>query len=124
MSSETEKAKQQTEPPFCRAARFSGSVDSRRSYVIAEQAIAGAAAVISVYRLQLRRIWHVAAISDVMPTAELQQLIESAISMGEPVELPIEVLTVLLNRHRQVMRHRLPWLEGHYHPGKIVPLDD
>lgn len=124
MSNENENRQSQIKPPFCRAARFNSGAESRESYLIAEHAIAGAMADISVYRLQIRRIWHVAAISDIMPPADLQQSIEDAINMGKRAELPIEVLTLLLNRHRQVMRHRLPWVEGHYHPGKVMPLED
>lgn len=109
--------------PYSRAAQFKGEADSREAYLAAERGIAAVAADISVFRLQLRSVWHVAAVAEVAPDSALQQVIEESLREGARVGLPIEALTVLLNRHRQVMRHRLPWLEAHYHPGRRFPLE-
>ena len=124
MSSEHEQrqdANAQPERPFQRAARFGGEPPARTAYLAAERSIADALADISAYRFLVNRIWHVAVIADQPPAADLRRAVEEALKAGEQVALPAEVLATLLKRHRDVMRHRLPWVEGHYHPGRRLP---
>jgi hypothetical protein len=124
MSSEydsTERREAQSERPFQRAARFGGEPPARSAYLAAERSIADALADISAYRFLVNRIWHVAVIADQPPAADLTRAIDEALKAGEQVALPAEVLATLLKRHRDVMRHRLPWVEGHYHPGRRLP---
>ena len=77
---------------------------------------------ISAYRFQFNRVWHVAVVADMEPKFDLTRAVEDALKVGTPVKLDPQLLATLLNRHREVMRQRLPWLEGHYHPGRRFPL--
>ena len=123
MSTERISQQEERERPYCQAARFDEESNSREAYQIAQQAIADAEADISAYRFKVRRIWHVAVVAEEAPSRALQRVLEQAISRGERTDLPIEVLTTLLNRHREVMRHHLPWVDGHYHPGRELPTE-
>jgi len=108
------------ERPFHRAARFGDEETARQAYLTTEQRVFEATADISAYRFQLDQVWHVAVVADEPPSGALQRAVEDALSQGEQVNLHPEILATLLSRHREVMRHRLPWVEGHYHPGRRV----
>jgi len=107
-----------TERPFYRGARFKDEATARDAYVSAEQRVFEASADISAYRFQLDRVWHVAVVAAEPPSSALQRAVEDAMGGGEQVDLPADVLSALLSRHREVIRHRLPWVEGHYRPGE------
>ena len=109
-------AQDQGPPLYQRAARFAGEQPAGRAYTQAQQVIYEAPQPIdvSVYRLQLNRLWHVAALGFVPPAPVLQAL-EGILATGEPAELPAEVWQALTERRTQQIRRGL-WMEGHVRP--------
>ena len=104
--------------PYHRAARFAGEQPAGEAYFAAQRVIYEAPQPldVSVFRLQLNRLWHVAALG-VVPPAPVLQAIEGILATGEPTELPQEVWQALAERRAQASK-RGPWQEGHYRPGK------
>ena len=114
-----EPPRREQEPiPYQRAARFAGEHPAGRAYTQAQRVIYEAPQPIdvSVYRLQLNRLWHVAALG-LVPPAPVLQALEEILATGEPAELPQEVWRALAERRAQQIR-RGPWTEGHHRPGK------
>ena len=110
-------AHDQDPPLYQRAARFAGEQPAGRAYTQAQRVIyeAPQPTDISVYRLQLNRLWHVAALGFVPPAPVLQAL-EAILATGEPAELPPDVWHALTERRAQQIR-RGSWTEGHHRPG-------
>ncbi len=108
----------QESPPYQRAARFAGEQPAGEAYFAAQRVIYEAPQPIdvSVYRLQLNRLWHVAALG-VVPPAPVLQTMETILATGEPADLPREVWQALAERRAQASK-RGPWQEGHYRPGQ------
>ncbi len=104
--------------PYQRAARFAGEQPAGRAYTQAQRVIYEAPQPIdvSVFRLQLNRLWHVAALG-LVPPAPVLQALEDILATGEPAELPAEVWHALAERRAQQIR-KGPWTEGHHRPGK------
>jgi hypothetical protein len=103
--------------PYHRVVRFAGEHPAGAAYAAAQQAIFdGPPNDLSAYRFQLNHIFHVAVLG-VPPPPALEAQLDEILLRGEPAELPAEILQALTNRRRQ-MRHRGPWTEGHYRPGK------
>ncbi len=99
-------------PPYLRAARFADEPHSRRAYTRAQQALyTTPQSDVSVYRLQLNRVWHLAALGE-LPPEELAEKLDAVFAAGEPAELPAEVLTFLMERRTQATRIG-PWVERH-----------
>jgi hypothetical protein len=99
-------------PPYLQAARFGDEPVSRRVYNRAQEALyATPESGVSVYRLQLNRVWHVAALGE-LPPAELADQLDAIFAAGEPAELPGEVITFLMQRRAQATRIG-PWVERH-----------
>jgi hypothetical protein len=71
---------------------------------------------LSVYRLQLDRVYHVAVLGE-PPPAALGQHITGLLAQGEPVTLPAQALQALVERRRQMTQHG-GWVEGHHRPGE------
>jgi hypothetical protein len=71
---------------------------------------------LSVYRLQLNRLWYVAALG-LVPPAPVLQAIEQILDRGEPADLPVEVWDALHDRRRQATRLG-PWVQRHHRPGQ------
>ncbi len=103
--------------PYQRAARFAGEQPAGQAYFAAQRVIYEAPQPIdvSVFRLQLNRLWHIAALG-VVPPAPVLQAIEDILATGEPAELPREVWQALAERRAQAIR-RGPWSERHHRPG-------
>ena len=104
--------------PYRRAARLRGEKPAGRAYERTQRVIyeARQPTDVSVYRLQLNQLWHVAALGLVPPTPVLQAL-ETILATGEAVDLPPEVWQALTERRRQATR-RGPWVERHHRPGE------
>ena len=114
-----EPPRHEHEPPlYQRAARFAGERPAGRAYDQAQRVIyeAPEPTDISVYRLQLNRLWHVAALGFVPPAPVLQAL-EGILATGEPADLPAEVWQALAQRRAQQIR-KGPWTKQHHRPGK------
>jgi hypothetical protein len=102
-------------PPYLRAARFADEPPSRRAYNSAQQALyATPQSDVSVYRLQLNRVWHLAALGE-LPPPELADQLDAIFATGEPATLPAEVLTFLVERRAQATRIGR-WVERHERP--------
>lgn len=109
---------QEHEPvPYHKAARYSRERAAWRVYEQLQQAVFTTPQCdLSVYRLQLDRVYHVAVLG-APPPAELDQRIDGLLAQGELVLLPHEVLMALSARRRQ-MTQRGGWVEGHHRPGE------
>jgi hypothetical protein len=115
--------KEQNQPPYYQAVRYLGQT----AEALAGQAYASTQELLfndmendlSVFRLQVKQIWHVAVVGEA-PTEELGQQLEEMLSGGEPTTLPKDVLQLLHERRVQAMKLG-SWVEGHYRLGK--PLD-
>lgn len=102
---------------YYQAARFPNERSSGVAYFQAQEAIFKTPDCdLSVYRLQLNRIWHVAAIGE-PPPPELERRLESIFSDAEPMSLPSDVLRALQARRAEAIKQG-PWVERHYPPGK------
>ena len=104
--------------PYHRAARFAGEQPAGRAYTQAQRVIyeAPQPVDVSVFRLQLNRLWHVAALG-LVPPAPVLQALETILATGEPAERPAEVWQTLRQRRAQAARQG-PWVERHHRPGK------
>ena len=111
-------AQDQDPPLYQRAARFAGERPAGRAYDQAQHVIyeAPVPTDVSVFRLQLNRLWHVAALG-IVPPAPVLQALEDILATGEPADLPAEVWQALAQRRAQAIK-RGPWQEWHYRPGK------
>src|SRR5215211_1747445 len=78
--------------PYQRAARFAGEQPAGAAYFAIERVLyeAPQPTDLSVYRLQLNRLWHVAALG-LLPPAPVLQAIEQALAAGKSADLPEEV---------------------------------
>jgi hypothetical protein len=102
-------------PPYLRAARFADEPRSRRAYDHAQQALyATPQSDVSVYRLQLNRVWHLAALGE-LPPAELANQLAAILAAGEPATLPPNAITFLMQRRAQATRLGR-WVERHQRP--------
>ncbi len=106
----------QQPPLYQRAARFAGEQPAGQAYFAAQRVIYEAAEPtdISVFRLQLNRLWYVAALGLVPPVPVLTT-IERVLDTGEPADLPPPVWDTLRERRRQA-RQLGPWVERHRRP--------
>jgi len=101
---------------YFRAARFVGERSAGHAYGKAQEEIYTAECNLSVFRLTLEALWHVAVTGE-PPPAELDQRISAILGTGEPAALSPEVVRLLEVRGQQ-LRRQGPWSEGHYRPGK------
>lgn len=102
--------------PYYRAARFPGERPAGAAYFAVQRVIyeAPPPTDLSVFRLQLNRLWHVAALG-ILPPAPVLQAIENILAAGEPADLPAEVWQALEQRRAQATQHS-EWVERHYRP--------
>lgn len=99
------------------ASRFSDEVSAGRAYQQAQEALfATPASDLSVYRLILDEVSHLAVLGRT-PPPDLAQTLNDILASGEPVELPPLILQTLRERRRLAIR-RGRWAEGHYRPGR------
>ena len=103
--------------PYLRAARFVGEQAAGRAYRALEQTIYTAEPNdLSVYRLKLAGVYHVAVVG-MRPPPALEERLTALLRTGTPTELPAAVQQALLARRAQVTPHG-EWWEGHYRPGR------
>ncbi|SRR6266540_473877 len=97
---------------YCRAARFAGEEPAGRAYFQAQEVIFNdEMSELSVYRLLLRQVWHVAILGE-QPREDLEQRLETILSRGQPASLPEQVLQELQRRRAQATK-LAPWVERH-----------
>src|SRR5687768_13525349 len=113
-------APDQEPAPYRRAARFAGERPAGEAYFGIQRVLYDATEPtdLSVYRLQLNRLWHVAALGVLPPTVVLTA-VEEILATGEPADLPEEVWQALTERRTHATRQG-PWTEGHYRPGRRI----
>ncbi len=100
---------------YQRASRFVGEHPAGQAYAAAQQVLYEAPeSGLSVFRLQLNRLWYVAALGLVPPVPVLTA-IERILDTGEPADLPPPVWDMLRERRRQASRLG-PWVERHSGP--------
>lgn len=105
--------RRETQPDsYAVAARFQDQHDAGRVYQNVQETIFDAKCDLSVYRLQLDSVWHVAALG-VPPPSDVDREIREQLAKGELTRLPDVVLGALLARRAQATRIG-PWVEGHY----------
>jgi hypothetical protein len=97
---------------YALAARFESQSEAGRVYESLQESIFDARCDLSVYRLQLDSVWHVAALGQA-PPSDVDQTIRDQLSTGELTRLPDVVVDALLERRAQANRIG-PWVEGHY----------
>jgi len=101
--------------PYALAVRFPAEQPAGQAYTAAQEALYHAeTADVSVFRFQLNRVWHVAALG-VLPPPELAQQLAAILTEGEPVSLPTELWQLLRQRRQQAIR-QAPWVERHVRP--------
>ena len=105
-------------PGYYQAYRFPDRKSAGRVYFPLQELIKGAPMDISAYRFQLNGVYHAAILGPEPLPEELRKQVAQATQDSEPALLPEDVLNMLFERHREVMRHRFPWMEGHYNPGQ------
>lgn len=80
-------------------------------------------AALSVFRLQLNEVWHLAVLGEI-PDEALYERLGGILSTGEPTLLSDQVLGLLADRRRQTMTNDRLWVEGHYRGGlQIEPVE-
>lgn len=94
------------------AARFESQSEAGRVYESVQETIFEAQCDLSVYRLQLDSVWHVAALGQT-PPSDVDHKIRDQLSNGELTRLPDIVVEALRARRAQANRIG-PWVEGHY----------
>jgi hypothetical protein len=98
--------------PYFKVARFSGERPAGKAYNQAQELIyRDTCCELSVYRLQLETIWHVAVLGE-QPQRSLKRRLEAILSSGEPTTLPEEILKELERRRAQATKLG-PWVERH-----------
>jgi hypothetical protein len=101
--------------PYHKTARFAGERPAGRVYDRLQTMIYTTPSCdLSVYRLQLNRIFHVTVLGE-PPPVELDGRISRLLARGEPATLPDEVLAALAERRQQATRIA-PWVERHERP--------
>ena len=107
---------QEQEPElYHRVARFPGERSAGRAYGQLQSTLyARTDCDLSVYRLLLDRIYHVAVLG-LPPPPDLERRVQRALSRGTPTTLPPEVLQELVERRAQSIRLG-PWVERHVRP--------
>ena len=104
-------------PAYHQASRFPSEATAGRAYQQARDAVfAAPTSDLSVYRLILDEVYHLAVLGRT-PPSDLAHHLTQILATGEPVELPPETLHTLNERRRLATRHG-PWTEGHYRPGR------
>ena len=110
------RKEQEHAPSFHQAARYPDEQSSETPYDQAQQTIYETPCDLSIYRLRLGHnlVWHVAVLGS-PPPEDLQRRIEEILSTGEPVTLPDDILTHLVQR-RAEQSGRGDWAEAHHFP--------
>ena len=111
-------SREQEPVPYHRAARFAGERPAGVAYFQAQEAVYTAAGAVdlSVYRLQLNHIYHVAVLGQ-PPPSELDATLATILAAGEPATLPTQVLRQLAERRAQATK-QAPWIQRHHRPGQ------
>lgn len=116
-SSQSEPPPQPQLIPFLVASRFHSEPPSARAYFAAQDAIKKHwDNDLSVYRFQLRDVFHVAVLGETPPQPLAQQL-RQILAAGDLTTLPEDILFILVARKIQASQQG-PWVERHYRERK------
>lgn len=94
------------------AAKFENQFDAGRVYRSVQESIFDAKCDLSVYRLQLDSVWHVAALGE-RPPSDVDREVRDELAKGKLTRLPDVVMAALWERRAQATRIG-PWVERHY----------
>lgn len=111
-------ATKQGELPYHLASRFLGEVPAGRAYRRIRDMIYGSEQALSVFRIQLRTVYHVAVVGD-PPPEPFERRLRRVLAAGLPVELPADILDVLYER-RAVAQQEGSWVERRFPPGQTT----
>ena len=115
----TSREHKSSEPEYLKVARFSGERPAGRAYDQLQDAIFRSPGCdLSVFRMLLRRDWHVAVLGD-PPAETLDRRIQQVLSRGVPASLPGEILEQLKRRRAEATRIG-SWVERHQRPPEGV----
>lgn len=113
--------KERKQPLYYQAARFDAELSAAQAYMWAQELIfKDTESNLSVFRLQIDRAWHVAALGE-PPAPEIDIALAQILSAGELVELPPQAISFLQERRNKLSKGT-SWVEGHYRPGKRFEL--
>lgn len=99
--------------PFLIAAQFRSEPTSERAYFEAQNTIKRHQVNdLSVYRFQLRSVFHVAILGEI-PPQPLEQRLRRILAAGDPAALPEDIVSLLLARRAEASQQG-PWVERHY----------
>ena len=109
---------QEHEPaPYAKASRFSTARRAGHVYERLQDAIyTGPPSDLSVYRILLNRVSHVAVLGQPPPEV-LERRITRLLRQGEPVTLPPDVMATLFQRRAESIQEG-QWIERHHRPGE------
>src|SRR5690606_27416441 len=96
-------------PAYSKASRFEDEATSRAAYIQLQEMLLQSNFDLSVYRMQLDRLWHVAVLGDT-PPVEFDQTVQAVLSTGQAAELPTEII-LFLNQRRLQARSQGSWVE-------------
>lgn len=71
---------------------------------------------LSAYRIRYKEVPHVVVLGS-LPTPEIDGQLTKILEVGEPANLPQNIVITLAQRRIQAKRIG-PWVEGHYRPGQ------
>ena len=112
-SPETERGPEQSQEPFCIAAKFQAEPVSRRAYFTAQDVIKNHRDNdLSVYRFQLTGVFHVAVLG-VLPPQPLEQRLRQILAAGDQATLPENIVALLFARRAEISQQS-GWTERHY----------
>ena len=109
-------ASKQQSSPYHAAAWFTDEHAAGAAYSLMQDLIFNAPdCELSVYRLHIKGVWHVAVVGD-PPDEGLGQELTIALANGTPILLGTETLNFLQHR-RETEVKRGTWVERHHRPG-------
>jgi hypothetical protein len=110
-------------PEYLDARRYESEEPSRLSYTQVQEIMRRHHEItdLSVYRVRPGPVfdWHVVVLGEAVLLKPLLDAIEAALDKGEPVDIPDDLLAILLLK-REEGKRRGGWSEKHYRPGQGV----
>ncbi len=102
------------------AYRFDGKETAGIGYNQARDVVFGTNIDASVYRVQIKGVWHVVVLGDGQLAEQQRLTFEQACAQGATAELPVEVRTFLEERRASGKLPGAFW-EANYQPGQVIP---
>ncbi len=110
------KREAQSDSPYVRASRYVADEPALAAYAQAQDVLFSTECDLSAYRIRYKEVPHVVVLGS-LPTPEIDGQLTKILEVGEPANLPQNVVITLAQRRIQAKRIG-PWVEGHYRPGQ------